>query len=270
MVDLLRRSLAPLTEQTWKDVDEAAARMLKSHLTARAIVDFDGPRGWDFAAVNLGRLDIAKKPATNDVPWGKRLVLPLVETRVPLKMLQMELDGIARGAKDADLQPLEDAARRAAMFEESAVYNGFEPGGIEGILTQSAHQSIVLPTNIQEFPNAVAGALRELKLAGIEGPFSLVLGTETWAGLMQSGAGGYPPQRIIQRLINGEIRMSPVIDGGVLLSAAGGYFELTVGQDFSIGYGGHDHEHAAVELYLTESFTFRVLEPKAAVRLMPG
>jgi len=268
MVDLLRRSLAPLTEQTWKEVDEAAARMLKSHLTARAIVDFDGPRGWDFAAVNLGRLEISKQSATDEVPWGKRLVLPLVETRVPLKMPQMELDGIARGAKDADLRPLEDAALRAAMFEESAVYNGFQPGGIEGIIDGSAHEAITLPKNTQDFPNAVAQALQKMRLAGIEGPFTLVLGTEAWAGLMQSGAGGYPPQRIIQRLIDGKICMSSAIKGGLLLSAAGGYFELTVGQDFSIGYAGLDKEQ--VELYLTESFTFRVLEPQAAVRFTPG
>jgi hypothetical protein len=36
-----------------------------------------------------------------------------------------------------------------------------------------------------------------------------------------------------------------------------------LGQDFSVGYASHDRDK--VELYLTESFTFRVLEPAAAV-----
>ena len=130
MVDLLKRSLAPLTEKAWEEIDATAARVLKSQLTARRIVDFDGPHGWDFAAVNLGRLDTAKEPSPQEVPWGKRLVLPLIESRVPFQLDQMELDSIARGAKDADLEPLEDAARRTALFEESAVYNGFEPAGI--------------------------------------------------------------------------------------------------------------------------------------------
>lgn len=38
-----------------------------------------------------------------------------------------------------------------------------------------------------------------------------------------------------------------------------------MGQDLSIGYAVHDRTD--VELYLTESFTFRILEEKAAVFL---
>jgi len=51
----------------------------------------------------------------------------------------------------------------------------------------------------------------------------------------------------------------------VLLSIRGGDYELTVGQDLSVGYASHDR--TTVELYLTESFTFRVLEDKAAILL---
>jgi uncharacterized linocin/CFP29 family protein len=45
-------------------------------------------------------------------------------------------------------------------------------------------------------------------------------------------------------------------------------FELTVGQDLSIGYLEHDREK--VRLYFQESFTFRVLTPHAAVALVYG
>lgn len=267
MVDLLRRNLAPLTEKTWEEVDAAAARVLRSQLTARSLVDFYGPRGWDLAAVNVGRLETAEEPGPQQVPWGRRLVLPLIETRVPFFLDQMELDSIARGAKDARLDPLEDAAQQIAFFEESAIYNGFEPGGIEGIISQSVHPPVQLPKNTRDFPEAVAQAVQAMTRVGIDGPFVLVMGAEAWTGLMQSGAGGYPPQRVIGALTDGVPRMSPAIQGGLLLSAAKGNFELTVGQDFSIGYAGHDRDQ--VELYLTESFIFRVLEPKASVHLKP-
>jgi uncharacterized linocin/CFP29 family protein len=267
MIDLLKRSLAPLTDEAWKEIDTRAAQVLRSQLTARGIVDFEGPRGWDFAAVNLGRLEMAKEKSPYDVPWGKRLVLPLVETRVPFQLDQMELDCVARGSRDPELRPLEDAARRIALFEEAAVYNGFEPGRIDGILPRSEHPPIVLPGSSQAFPGAVARAVETLTLAGIPGPFVLVLGKEAWVGLMQSGADGYPPQKIIREMVEGTPRMSPAIEGGVVLSAAKGNFELTVGQDFSVGYTGHDRDK--VELYLTESFAFRVLEPRAAIRLEP-
>ncbi|MBN2295637.1 MAG: encapsulin, partial [Pirellulales bacterium] len=211
---------------------------------------------------------VSEESGSADVPWGTRLVLPLLETRVTFQLDQMELDSIARGAKDADLAALEDAARRVALFEESAIYNGFEPARVEGILQQKAHQPISLPKNTQDFPAVVAQALESMRLAGIEGPFVLVLGSEAWAGLMQSGSGGYPPQRIISELMQCDLQMSPAIKGGVLISKAKGNFELTIGQDFSIGYVGHGRNK--VELYLSESFTFRVLEPKGCVSLSPG
>lgn len=268
MVDLLKRSLAPLTGEAWEEIDRTAARVMKPQLTARTIVDFDGPKGWEFAAVNLGRLDVAAKPGPQDVPWGMRKVLPLVEVRVPFHLDQLELDNVSRGSEDADLAPLEDAARRIAFFEESAVYNGFDPGGIEGIIGRSSYQPVPLPKNSPDFPQAVARAVTALTTTGIEGPFALVLGTDAWAAVMQSGTGGYPPKKLIRDLIQGEILLSPALEGGVVLSRAEGYFELSVGQDFAVGYVSHDRDR--VELFLTESFTFRVLEPAAAVRLQPA
>jgi uncharacterized linocin/CFP29 family protein len=51
----------------------------------------------------------------------------------------------------------------------------------------------------------------------------------------------------------------------VVLSLRGGDFELSVGQDFAIGYRRHDADK--VVLYLQESFTFAVYNPEAAVPL---
>ena len=85
-MDLLKRSLAPLPDAAWKMLDETVARVLKAHLSARTLVDFHGPLGGDFAAVNIGQLQ-ATGQAPNNVPWGVRGVLPLVETRVPLIMM---------------------------------------------------------------------------------------------------------------------------------------------------------------------------------------
>jgi uncharacterized linocin/CFP29 family protein len=51
----------------------------------------------------------------------------------------------------------------------------------------------------------------------------------------------------------------------VVLSLRGGDFQFDSGQDLSIGYLDHDAD--VVRLYIEESFTFRVLEPDAAVAL---
>jgi uncharacterized linocin/CFP29 family protein len=225
----------------------------------------DGPHGWDLAAVNLGRLEVASQPAPGDVPWGTRRVLPLIEARLPVVLEQMELDAVSRGAKDADLKPLEEAARKAALFEETTIYRGLQPGHISGILEQPERKTIPLPKDVLELPRAVAQGVQALQSRGIPGPFFLLLGKELFLDLMAHGEGDYPPHRVIRELVEGGIRPSPAVQGGLLMSGADGHFELTIGQDWSIGYAMHDRD--SVELYLTESFTFRVLEPSAAVEL---
>jgi uncharacterized linocin/CFP29 family protein len=72
----------------------------------------------------------------------------------------------------------------------------------------------------------------------------------------------------VRRLLDGPIVWAPGLEGAAVLSLRGGDFELTVGQDWSIGY--LDHSAEAVRLYLQESFTFRVLAPEAAVPLGYG
>ena len=79
---------------------------------------------------------------------------------------------------------------------------------------------------------------------------------------------GYPILSHVQRLVDGEIVWAAGLDGGLVLSKRGGDFELTVGQDFSIGYLEHNLER--VLLYIEESFTFLVLTDQAAIPLTTG
>src|SRR5690606_34195307 len=88
----LKRDIAPLTTQAWKLIDDEAQELLRTYLSARRFVDVSGPHGWEHAAVNTGRLEVAEAPVDKTITWGQREVLPLVEVRVPFTLLQMELD----------------------------------------------------------------------------------------------------------------------------------------------------------------------------------
>ena len=79
-----------------------------------------------------------------------------------------------------------------------------------------------------------------MSLAAVAGPYALVLGTDAYYTLMQTGEAGYPPRRIIRDMLQGDILRSAALDGGVVLSTRGGDFELVVGQDLSIGYASHE------------------------------
>jgi uncharacterized linocin/CFP29 family protein len=262
--DLLRRSLAPLTPEGWEEIDENAVRVLKSHLSARTLVDFSGPHGWAYSALNLGRLKIEKGYEAGGVPWGLREVQPLIEVRMPFELDQLELDNVARGSQDADLEPLENVARKVAAFEEGAVYHGYNDARIRGILP-TAHKPLKFSADPKKQAHTVAEGIRLLEESGIDGPYALVLGSDPYYALLGAGESGYPPKRIITDILGGPITWSPVLEGGVLLSLRGGDFELVVGQDLSIGFISNTGEK--IKLFLTESFTFRVLEPAAAVEL---
>jgi uncharacterized linocin/CFP29 family protein len=265
MSTLLRRELAPITEAAWTEIDDQARDVFATQLSGRRLVNFHGPYGWEHAAVNLGRLDIRDAHTEEGIGWGTRTVLPLVEVRVPFKLDQLELDEVTRGAADPDLGPLVEAAKKMAHFEERVIYRGFSEGNMAGIIQASPHDAIDVSGDPVDYPVAVAMGLEALRRAGVNGPYALVFGLDRFEMLMQSTKTGYPLQRVIRDMIGGEIHWSPALEGGVLFSTRGGDFELTVGQDLSIGYTAHAKDH--VELCIAESLAFRVLQPEAAIAL---
>ena len=264
-MDLLKRNHAPITPEAWKQIDDEAKRVLQLNLAGRKLVDFDGPHGWQYSAVNTGHLTIRTDSGLG-VPWGVRGVVPLIEIRVPFELPMMELDNASRGAV-LDLPTVVSAAEKAAHAEDTAVFNGFKAGGIEGIIPSSPHPAITIPDDYADYPSIVVDAVETLRRGGINGPYALALGPGCYAGLAQAAEDGYPIRDRVEHFLDGPMVLAPKVDGAVLLSHRGGDFQLSVGQDLSIGYAGHDKEK--VYLYLTESFAFRVLERGAAVYLKP-
>lgn len=264
-MDLLKRHHAPITTEAWKQIDDEAKRVLQLNLAGRKLVDFDGPHGWQYSAVNTGHLTIRTDGGLG-VPWGVRGVVPLIEIRVPFELPMMELDNASRGAL-LDLPPVISAAEKAAHAEDTAIFNGFKAGGIEGIIPSSPHPAITIPDDYADYPSIVVDAVETLRRDGINGPYALALGPGCYAGLAQAAEDGYPIRVRVEHFLDGPMVLAPKIDGAVLLSHRGGDFQLSVGQDLSIGYAGHDND--TVHLYLTESFAFRVLEGGAAVYLKP-
>ena len=264
-MDLLKRTLAPIPDEAWEEIDKQAKLILKGNLSARGIIDFDGPHGWKFAAVNVGCVEMGESGVIEGVLAGKRVAQPLIEVKVPFSLAISEMDDIARGLKSPELTPLIDAARKAAHFEEKAIYLGFEKGGIKGIFKSSEHPPMKVKKEASTFEAEIEEAVLTIQKMGIGGPYHLVLGAALYQELMEGDGKGYPLKKRIQGIVGGEIVWSPALKGGAVLSGRGGDFILTVGQDFSIGYAGHDTKN--VHLYVVESFTFQVLEPKAAVEL---
>lgn len=240
--------------------------MLKLHLAGRKLVDFSGPHGWQFGGVNTGNLKHINETSVERVSHAVREVQPLVELRSHFALDISQIDNAARGAQDLDLGSVIAAAERVALAEDSAIFHGFAPGCITGIVEASPHPPVEVNSNVQ-WPRSVSAARELLRLAGVNGPYALAVGPRSYDELSADGDDGYPiRKRIEETIVEGSIIWAPALhEGAVLMSLRGSDYELVVGQDFSIGYAHHDP--IRVELYLTESFTFRVLENRAAVSL---
>jgi len=262
----LFRDKAPITSAGWAEIEKEATRTLKALLAARRVVDFNGPLGWGASDVELGRADPIEAPRNaRGVQAKLRRIQPLVELRIPFEMSRAELDAIGRGARDPDLDNVTAAAREIAIAEDRAIFHGYAAAHITGICQARAKLAVPLGTSHADYPLAVASALTRLRDDGIGGPFSVVLNEQLYKDLAARTDGGYPIISHVQRLIDGEIVWAPGIDGGLVISMRGGDFELSVGQDFSIGYLEHDNER--VRLYIEESFTFLILTEQAAIAL---
>lgn len=260
-MDILRKTLAPISSKAWEEINETATDVLTSVLSARKFVDVEGPKGWDYAALSEGRLDVPSNQK-EDVKYGINKVMPLVESRLPFELNIWELDNIERGCEDIELDNLEEAARKIAQFEENIIYNGLKKAGIEGLKGSSDFDKFKFPNETNDILPAIAKGIAQMKKASIEGPYSLVLSSDKWEEI-QSIVQGYPPIKRLENMLGGSIILAPFVKDAFLVSERGGDFKLVLGKDLSIGYESHNNK--TVQLYFAESFTFKILEPKAVI-----
>jgi uncharacterized linocin/CFP29 family protein len=267
MTNFLLRERAPISDAAWAAIDEEARERLLPALAARKLVDFSGPHGWGYSATGLGRVrEVAG--AGDGLSALQRKVLPVVELYAPFTVSRAEMLDVDRGAQDADFDSLDEAARRIASAENTAVFHGWEAAAIAGIAEASTHEALALGEDCARYPHHVARAVRALLEAGVGGPYGLALGSQAYTHVQQfSEHGGYPLLQHLREIVGGPLVWSPGVRGAVVLSLRGGDFLFESGEDLAVGYDSHDGQ--SVRLYLVESFTFRAVTADAAVALTP-
>ncbi len=261
----LHRDLAPITPEAWEQIEEEARRTFTRTVAGRRVVDVVGPSGPSLAGVGTGHLAEVESHSEG-VRVRRREVQPLIELRVPFTITRDAVDDVERGAQDSDWQPVKDAVKQIAYAEDRAIFDGLAVGDIEGIRPTSSNAPLKLPKDVADYPDVVAQAITELRLAGVAGPYKVLLSADAYTALAETTAHGYPVLRHVARLVGEEdLIWAPAIQGGLLISTRGGDYQLTLGQDLSIGYWSHDAE--TIQLYLQESFTFLPFTAEASVAL---
>jgi uncharacterized linocin/CFP29 family protein len=263
----LHRELAPVSDAAWASIEAEAKRTFELHVAGRRVVDTTGPEGQALAAVGTGHLTDIDPPEAG-ITARLRGSLPVVELRVPFTLSRADIDDVERGAQDPDWQPVKDAAKRIAFAEDRAVFDGYPAAGITGVRQASSNPALAFPAEATAYPDVVTKAVTELRLAGVAGPYSLLLSADAYAAVTETADHGYPIRDHLARVLDGDIIWAPALEGGLVLSGRGGDYELRLGQDLSIGYLSHDA--AAVQLYFQETFTFAVYTAEASVWIAAG
>jgi uncharacterized linocin/CFP29 family protein len=263
----LHRELAPVSDAAWDQIEDEVTRTLKRWLAGRRVVDVPEAGGVVLPAIGTGHLKQIAAPAEG-VLARQREVKPLVELRIPFELSRDAIDDVERGSNDSDWQPAKEAAKKLAFAEDRAIFTGYGEAGIQGMREATSHPVESLPADVRDYPDAVAQALTRLRLAGVNGPYSVVLGAAEYTALAETRDHGYPVLEHVNRIVDGSPIWAPAIEGAFILTTRGGDFTLTLGQDISIGYASHTA--AAVQLYLQESFVYRTLTTEAAVALLPS
>src|SRR5262249_31670059 len=164
-------------------------RTLKRHLAARRVIDVQGPGGLGLSAVGTGHLKTIAAPG-DGILARQRDVKALVEVRVPFELDRQQIDDVERGANDSDWQPARDAAQKIAYAEDRAIFDGYDAAGIVGIRQGTSNPIMTLPSDVCHYPNAIAQALSQLRLVGINGPYSVVLGANAYTALAEASDDG--------------------------------------------------------------------------------
>jgi uncharacterized linocin/CFP29 family protein len=268
-MEWLRRNAAPLSAKVWKEIDDIAGATFKQTVVGRRITDFDGPRGWNHVATQLGTFKPAHAPqSSGKVQFLVPDVLLLTELRAEFEVPWADIDIFERVGPTLESKSIEDAARETGLAEDGLLF--FGTSTTPGLLKHPDTPRIALSD--WSLPGRLVtdllAAVQKLDTAGVKGPYEAVLSSQHYYSyLRQTGEGGVYPAAKQLNLVLEKVHHSPVIIGAVLLSTRGGDFLTTVGGDFTVGYRWHDER--AVHLFCVETIAPQLLTPEALCVVRP-
>ena len=167
----LLRELAPITDAGWEELEEearAAPRRPPRRPQARRLL---GP-------ARLGALGDEPRPhraAVAGARRGRRRAAGAGSCRSSrprawFSLARAELELVDSGAVDIDLDPLDEAARRIALAENTAVFNGWPQAGITGIAAASPHDADRAQRRHERVPRPGRGRGRDPHVGRHRGP----------------------------------------------------------------------------------------------------
>ena len=184
----LHRELAPISAEAWGEIEEEASRTLKRYLAGRRVVDVNGPAGPQLSAVGTGHQKIHRRPgrrhsgapARGEAPG--RAARPVRAGPRGDRRCGARLGGFRLAAGEGR-RPPRSPSLRMARFSRAMT-----PPTSRASARAPAIKTMTLPADVRAYPDAIAQALNQLRLAGVNGPYCVVLGAEPYTRLCRRAA----------------------------------------------------------------------------------
>lgn len=239
-VSYLDRDAAPFGAGIWDKIDEAVVGAASSQMTARRLLELEGPYGLELRAIagpdedisHEGGATVCISPTTPVPTIRQGFTLPL------RSVAAYESDGVV-----FNLRSVAEAAIAVAHREDEIIFNGIPERGIPGLLNIPEISSVGLeqwsePGNA--FENVMA-AVNVLDGRGLHGPYALAVSPGLYNSLFRLYPNGGPTEmEQLGMLVTGGIVKTDVIDGGVLVAVGKQYLSIVLGQDLMTAYVGPD------------------------------
>ncbi|MCL5105304.1 MAG: bacteriocin family protein [Armatimonadetes bacterium] len=257
----LGREESPFGDEIWERLDQVVISAARAQLSARKLLDIEGPYGFGLKSVPLADRvvsDTGARVITADV-----LTIPLIETMFTLgarDLAAFEQTGFA-----LDTSPVAEAAIAAAAAEDALIFEGHKDLGLSGIMTVKGAQSVTLGKwdEIGTAANDVIKAVSALDAAGFHGPYLLALAPGLYNMLYRLYPQGYQVElQHVESIVGSSVIKAPGIKkGGVLLASGKQFASIVIGQDMATGFIGP--EDSDYKFKISESLAPRIRVPAA-------
>lgn len=261
-VDYMDREAAPFGADVWSKIDETVVAAARGQVTARRLLEIEGPHGLGLKSVAGPDEDlfcdaeaaVCVSPVT-PVPTIKQgFMLPMRD------VAHYETSGVL-----FNVRSIAAAAISVARREDNLIFNGLPERGIPGLLNvNEAAQIDLQPWDEpgQAFAN-IMQAVNVLDEFGLHGPYALALAPSLYNTLFRLYPNGGPTEmEQVQMLVTGGIIRTPTISqGGVLVAVGRQFMSLVLGQDLITAYVGPTC--GEFEFCLLESLVLKVALPQA-------
>lgn len=259
--DYLTRDDAPFGDDLFDKLDDVVASVAKAQLSARRLLDIEGPYGLALKSVPLN--DAVVSDGDVQVLSSQALPVPLIQTSFCLSardLANYEETGLA-----LDTEAVARAAISAARAEDTLLFEGSKQLGLSGVLTADGSLSVPLGNWDEPGPagSDTIAALTALDKAGFHGPYMMALAPELYNKLYRLLPQGFQTEmQYLESIVGSKIIKAPGIkSGGVVLAEGKQFASIVIGQDMSVGYIGP--QEADFEFKIVESIAPRIRVPAA-------